>query len=69
MSHSVTPPLRAQRAPDTPDTSGGGNQMTTVRYPFPSPGVDLHSPTAVAIAEVRATWTLKTTSDARLVRG
>jgi hypothetical protein len=60
---SVTPPWAPNVHRHIPETSGGVNQMTKVRYPFSSPGVDLHSPTAVAIAEVRTTWTLKTTSD------
>jgi hypothetical protein len=49
----------------TPITSTDPHPATTkAPIPSPAPGVDLHSATAVAIAEVRATWTLNTTVDA-----
>jgi hypothetical protein len=35
-----------------------------VAFPSPAPGIDLHSATALAIAEVEATWTVDTTVDA-----
>jgi hypothetical protein len=48
----------------TPITSTGTHPTAKAAFPSPAPGVDLHSATAVAIAEVQATWTVNTTVDA-----
>jgi hypothetical protein len=60
---SVTSTLAGHVHRSIPDRSGAVDQAKQVNCPASSPGVDLHSPTAVAIAEVRATWTFDTTSD------
>jgi hypothetical protein len=49
----------------SPITSTDSHPATAkAAFPSPAPGVDLHSATAVAIAEVEATWTVDTTVDA-----
>jgi hypothetical protein len=48
----------------TPTTLGHATQRASTPAPGPAPGVDLHSPSAVAIAVVEATWTLNTMIDA-----
>jgi hypothetical protein len=58
---SATPPSTGNVHRKTPIVSFGANRVVTAPFPTPAPGVDLHSPTAVAIAEVEATWTLNTT--------
>jgi hypothetical protein len=53
----------------TPITSTGSHPTAKAAFPSPAPGVDLHSATAVAIAEVEATWTVDTTVDAEWYAG
>jgi hypothetical protein len=48
----------------SPTMSIGTHPTAKAAFPSPTPGVDLHSATAVAIAEVEATWTVNTTVDA-----
>jgi hypothetical protein len=48
----------------SPITSIGTHPTAKAAFPSPAPGIDLHSATAVAIAEVEATWTVNTTVDA-----
>ena len=43
--------------------SGATPSSASTPFPSPAPGVDLHSATAVADAEVTATWTVDTTVD------
>lgn len=47
-----------------PITSIGARQTARAALPSPAPGIDLHSASAVAIAEVEATWSVDTTVDA-----
>jgi hypothetical protein len=60
-STALTPLATPNDHRTSPITSTG--TRPTARAPLPSaaPGVDLHSATAVAIAEVQATWTVNTT--------
>jgi hypothetical protein len=48
----------------SPTMSIGTHSTANAAFPSPTPGVDLHSATAVAIAEVEATWSVNTTVDA-----
>ena len=48
----------------SPTMSIGTHPTAKAAFPSPAPGVDLHSATTVAIAEVEATWTVSTTADA-----
>src|SRR5664280_1539274 len=48
----------------SPTMSAGTHPTAKAALPSPTPGVDLRSATAVAIAEVEATWTVNTTADA-----
>jgi hypothetical protein len=47
----------------SPITSTGTHPATSAPVLPPAPDVDLHSASAVAIAEVQATWTVNTTVD------
>jgi hypothetical protein len=47
-----------------PMTAIDGKPRTVIATPAPASGVDLHSASAVAIAEVEATWTLNTVVEA-----
>ena len=48
----------------SPIRSIGTHPTAKAAFPSPAPSVDLHSASAVAIAEVQATWTVNTTADA-----
>jgi hypothetical protein len=63
-STALTPVATPNDRRATPITSTGTHPTAKAAFPSPAPGVDLHSATAVAIAEVQATWTLNTTIDA-----
>ena len=63
-STALTPLPRLNQHRTSPITSIGTHPTATAAFPSPAPGVDLHSATAVAIAEVEATWTVSTTADA-----
>jgi hypothetical protein len=63
-STALTPVATPNDHRTTPITSTGTHPTAKAAFPSPTPGVDLHSATAVAIAEVEATWTLNTTIDA-----
>jgi hypothetical protein len=62
---ACSPPLKpVARLNDhrtSPITSTGAHPTAKAPIPSPAPGVDLHSASAVAIAEVDATWTVNTT--------
>jgi hypothetical protein len=62
---ACSPPLKpVARLNDhrtSPITSTGTHPTAKAPIPSPAPGVDLHSASAVAIAEVDATWTVNTT--------
>jgi hypothetical protein len=63
-STALTPLATRNDHGTTPITSIGTHPTAKAAFPSPAPGVDLHSATAVAIAEVVATWTVDTTVDA-----
>src|SRR5664280_1172931 len=63
-STALTPLPRLNHHRTSPITSIGTHPTAKASFPSPAPGVDLHSATAVAIAEVEATWTVDTTVDA-----
>jgi hypothetical protein len=63
-STALTPLATRNDHRTTPITSTSTHSIAKASIPSPAPGIDLHSATAVAIAEVEATWTLNTTVDA-----
>jgi hypothetical protein len=63
-STALTPLATRNDHRTTPITSTGAHPTAKAPIPSPAPGVDLHSASAVAIAEVDATWTVNTTADA-----
>jgi hypothetical protein len=63
-STALTPLATRNDHRTSPITSIRGHPTAKAAFPSPAPGVDLHSATAVAIAEVEATWTVNTTVDA-----
>jgi hypothetical protein len=64
-SPALTPLVTRNDHRTSPITSTDSHPATAkAAFPSPTPGVDLHSATAVAIAEVEATWTVDTTVDA-----
>jgi hypothetical protein len=63
-SPALTPLATRNDPRATPITSIGTHPTAKAAFPSPAPGVDLHSASAVAIAEVQATWTVNTTVDA-----
>jgi hypothetical protein len=63
-STALTPLATRNDHRTTPITSIGTHPTAKAAFPSPAAGVDLHSATAVAIAEVEATWTVDTTVDA-----
>ena len=63
-STALTPLATRNDHRTTPIASIGTHPTAKAAFPSPAPGVDLHSATAVAIAEVEATWTVDTTVDA-----
>ena len=63
-STALTPLATRNDHRTTPTMSIGTHPTAKAAFPSPAPGVDLHSATAVAIAEVEATWTVNTTVDA-----
>ena len=63
-STALTPVATPNDHRTSPTMSIGTHPTGNAAFPSPAPGVDLHSATAVAIAEVEATWTVNTTVDA-----
>ena len=63
-STALTPLATRNDHRTSPTMSIGTHPTAKAAFPSPAPGVDLHSATAVAIAEVEATWTVNTTVDA-----
>jgi hypothetical protein len=63
-STALTPLATRNDHRTSPTMSIGSHPTAKAAFPSPAPGVDLHSATAVAIAEVEATWTVSTTADA-----
>ena len=63
-STALTPLATPNDHRTSPTMSIGTHPTAKAAFPSPAPGIDLHSATAVAIAEVRATWTVNTTVDA-----
>ena len=63
-STALTPLATHNDHRTSPTMSIGTHPTAKAAFPSPAPGVDLHSATAVAIAEVEATWTVNTTVDA-----
>jgi hypothetical protein len=63
-SKALTPLATRNDDRTTPITSIGTRPTAKAPLPSPAPGIDLHSATAVAIAEVEATWTVNTSVDA-----
>jgi hypothetical protein len=63
-SPALTPLATRNDHRTSPTMSIGTHPTAKAAFPSPAPGVDLHSATAVAIAEVEATWTVNTTVDA-----
>jgi len=63
-STALTPLATRNDHRTSPITSTDSHPATAkADFPSPAPAVDLHSATAVAIAEVEATWTVDTTVD------
>jgi hypothetical protein len=62
-STALTPLTTRNNYRKTPIASTGTHPTAKAPIPSPAPGVDLHSASAVAIAEVLATWTVGTTAD------
>jgi hypothetical protein len=63
-STSLTPLTTPNDDRTRPTLSAGTHPTAKASFPSPAPGIDLHSATAVAIAEVEATWTVNTTVEA-----
>jgi hypothetical protein len=63
-STALTPLATRNDHRTSPTMSIGTHPTAKVAFPSPATGIDLHSATAVAIAEVEATWTANTTVDA-----
>ena len=63
-STALTPLATPNDHRTSPTMSIGTHPTAKAAFPSPAPGIDLHSATAVAIAEVEATWTVNTTVDA-----
>jgi hypothetical protein len=63
-STALTPLATRNDHRTSPTMSIGTHPTAKEAFPSLAPGVDLHSATAVAIAEVEATWTVNTTVDA-----
>ena len=63
-STALTPLATPNDHQTSPTMSAGTRPIAKAAFPSPAPGIDLHSATAVAIAEVEATWTVDTTVDA-----
>jgi hypothetical protein len=63
-STALTPLATRNDHRTSPAMSAGSRPAAKAPVPSPAPGVDLHSASAVATAEVQATWTVNTTVDA-----
>jgi hypothetical protein len=62
-SSSATRSSGPKASTTVPTVSNSGSASSVVPLPTPARGIDLDSATAVAVAEVVATWTLNTTVD------